>query len=114
MPTPAFSVRSPDRAAHAEGLIELCSRNYRGALSIGGDGTAARLVLGKRRVAVTRPRPSASSVRLGPRVAQLLIGTADPLEICRAAGARPRGDAARLLRVLFPAQHPQLQRGDRF
>jgi hypothetical protein len=73
-----------------------------------------RLALRDGAVRLAPRGPSPSSVRLGPRVAQLLIGTADPLEICDAAGARPRGDAARLLRVLFPAQHPQLHRADRF
>jgi len=89
-------------------------RRYQGTLSVAGDGAAARLALRNGKVQIAPPGPSSSSVRLGARVAQLLIGTADPLEICDAAGARPRGEAARLLPVLFPAQHPQLHRADRF
>ncbi len=89
-------------------------RAYRGTLSIAGDGAPVRLALRGGKVEVAPPGPSPASVRLGDRVAQLLIGTAGPLEICDAAGARPRGEAARLLAVLFPAQHPQLHRADRF
>lgn len=87
---------------------------YRGTLSIAGDGGAVRLALRDGKVRVAPPGPSPSSLRLGAWVVQLLIGTADPLEICDAAAARPRGDVARLLPVLFPAQHPQLHRADRF
>lgn len=89
-------------------------RDFRGSLSIGGDGAVVRLALRNGEVDVAPPGPSPSSVRLGARVAQLLIGSGEPLEVCEAAGARLRGDAARLLRVLFPAQHPQLHVADRF
>jgi hypothetical protein len=47
-------------------------------------------------------------------VARLLLGSDAPLEVCDAGKLRLTGDAARLVPVLFPAQHPQLTLADRF
>jgi hypothetical protein len=58
--------------------------------------------------------PGKSTLRAGWHLAQLLIGTDDPMETCEVGRIRLQGDAARLVPVLFPAQHPQLQLGDRY
>ena len=42
-------------------------------------------------------------------IAQLLLGTEDPAEIVAENGIAVRGDAKRLLPVLFPPQHPQME-----
>lgn len=87
---------------------------WRGALLIRGPEGAATLALAGGRVRVGPPAPSRSVVRGGFRLAQLLLGTDDPLEACAQGGIRLTGDAARLVPVLFPAQHPQLQLADRY
>lgn len=57
---------------------------------------------------------SKHAVRGGEEIAQLIISTAEPLEIAEVAPLRLSGDAKKLLPVLFPAQHPQLSPWDRF
>ena len=42
-------------------------------------------------------------------IAQLLLGTEDPAEIVAVNGIALHGDAKRLLPVLFPPQHPQME-----
>ncbi|MGC9455053.1 MAG: GNAT family N-acetyltransferase [Phycisphaerae bacterium] len=67
------------------------------------------------KVQVAAPQGRAKhAVRGGEEIAQLLIGTAEPLEIAEVAPLRLSGDAKTLLPVLFPAQHPQLSSWDRF
>lgn len=63
---------------------------------------------------VDQPGRSRHGVRGGEQIAQLLIGTDDPLEIADAAGLKLTGDAKALLPVLFPAQHPMLAEWDHF
>ena len=45
----------------------------------------------------------------GQAIAQLLLGTEDPAEIVAVNGIALQGDAKRLLPVLFPPQHPQME-----
>lgn len=71
-----------------------------------------RIQRGKLRIADADGR-ARHAVR-GGELAQLFIGTADPMEIAEIAPLRLTGDAKKLLPALFPPQHPQLSRWDRF
>lgn len=55
-----------------------------------------------------------SSIRGGEEIAQLLIGTNEPMETVAAGGIKLAGNAPLLLPVLFPAQHPMLAGVDRY
>jgi len=55
-----------------------------------------------------------SAIRGADEVAQLILGTDEPEEVCEAGRIRFSGDARRLVRVLFPAQHPMLESRDRY
>ncbi len=87
---------------------------YRGTLLVRGPEGAVGLALDRGHVRVVPAAPGTSALRAGWHLAQLLIGTDDPLETCEVGRIRLQGDAARLVPVLFPAQHPQLQLGDRY
>jgi predicted N-acetyltransferase YhbS len=88
---------------------------YRGALRVQGPEGAVGLALDRGRVRIVPPAAAGrSSVRAGWHLAQLLLGTDEPLETCERAEIRLAGDAARLVPALFPAQHPQLQLADRY
>ncbi|WP_437747570.1 GNAT family N-acetyltransferase [Sorangium sp. So ce1504] len=90
---------------------------YRGALTLASPEETATLRLDRGRVEVVRGRSAAgarSAVGGGWAVARLLLGSDAPLEVCDAGKLRLAGDAARLVPVLFPAQHPQLTLADRF
>ncbi|MFB3893831.1 MAG: GNAT family N-acetyltransferase [Phycisphaerae bacterium] len=54
------------------------------------------------------------AIRGGDHVAQLLIGTDEPLETARTGGMKLTGDARQLAEVLFPRQYPMLAGADRF
>jgi predicted acetyltransferase len=88
--------------------------DYRGQLSISSPEGAATLNINKGKVTLDRARSSKSHLKAGDEIAQLLIGTDEPLEICESAKIRLTGEAARLVPVLFPNQHPQLHNGDRY
>ncbi len=87
---------------------------YRGTLRIEGPEGAAGLTIDRGRARVVPAAAGRSSLRAGWHLAQLLLGTDEPLETCEVGRIRLAGDAARLAPVLFPAQHPQLQLGDRY
>jgi hypothetical protein len=108
-----LSAMEPELTARLAGS-ELA--RYRGTLLLRGPEGAAALALGRGAVkAVPAPRGRAEAeVRGGWPLARLLLGSDEPLAVCRAGGLRLAGDARRLVPVLFPAQHPQLQLADRF
>ena len=54
------------------------------------------------------------AVRGGEEIAQLLIGTDEPLEVAAAGGIRLSGEARRVLPVLFPNEHPCLPAWDHY
>jgi len=66
------------------------------------------------RVRVATGKTSKHAIRAGKELAQLLIGTDDPLAIIRQFGIRLSGDARQLVPVLFPARHPMLGAHDSF
>jgi hypothetical protein len=57
---------------------------------------------------------SRHTVRAGAELAQLVLGTTDPLEIVAQHGTKLAGDAKKLLPVLFPYQAPMLEGPDHF
>jgi predicted N-acetyltransferase YhbS len=87
---------------------------YRGTLRLEGPEGAAGLALDRGRVRVVPAPRGRTSLRAGWHLAQLLLGTDEPLETCEVGRIRLAGDAARLVPALFPAQHPQLQLADRY
>jgi hypothetical protein len=87
---------------------------YRGDLKIAGAEEIVGLRLGGGKVSLVDKPAGGSAIRGGHEIAQLLIGTDEPLELCEAGGIRLSGDAARLAAVLFPNQHPQLHQLDRY
>ena len=87
---------------------------WRGALLVADSRERAMLKIDRGRLAVGPPAKTAHAVRGGDEVARLLIGSAEPEEVVEAGRMRLSGDAAKLVRVLFPAQRPMLQSWDRF
>ncbi len=87
---------------------------YRGTLRIEGPEGAAGLAIDRGRARVVPAAAGRTSLRAGWHLAQLLLGTDEPMETCEVGRIRLAGDAPRLVPALFPAQHPQLQLGDRY
>lgn len=74
----------------------------------------AVLKISKGCVTVGEGKSSKHAIRAGKELAQLLIGTDDPLAIVRQFGIRLVGDARKLVPVLFPARNPMLSSRDGF
>ena len=87
---------------------------WRGRLSIRCEREAATLRIRDGRVAVEEGASPAHGIRGGHAIAQLLLGTDEPGETVESGGLRVRGDARRLLPVLFPRRDPVLSFADRF
>lgn len=49
-----------------------------------------------------------NSIEAGPELAQFVVGTEAPREAAEVAGMTLRGEAAQLVDILFPPQHPQM------
>jgi GNAT superfamily N-acetyltransferase len=90
-------------------------RGWRGGLVIADRNESATLAIRDGAVAV-RPGTTRTphAIRGGDAVAQLLIGTDEPLETARSCGIRLLGEARRLLPALFPNEHPMLHLADRY
>lgn len=89
---------------------------WRGSLLVSDPWQKAVLAIGRSTVRVadsSAGRPTAA-IRGGAEIAQLIIGTDNPGEIIDSARTRLAGDAAALIEVLFPAQHPVLGAWDFF
>lgn len=82
--------------------------DWRGEILIAGAGTEALLTVGDAGVTVASPGSAPSAIRGGHEIAQLLLGTDEPMEIVTANRTRLTGDAKELLGVLMPNQHPML------
>ncbi len=85
---------------------------WEGTVSIEADGQAASLAIGGAKVDVSDAVDSDHSVRGGQEVAQLLISTEVPDEVCEAGGITLAGDAGKLIEVLFPEQRGQMPNED--
>ena len=88
--------------------------DYRGELVVASPEESVGLKINRGKVAVVEKASSRNAIRGGHEIAQLLIGTDEPMEICEAGKMRLSGDAAQLLPVLFPNEHPQLHQADRY
>lgn len=96
-------------------LRDSCLSGWRGRLTIDSGRDAADLRIGKpgvRAAPCTSAGPHA--LRGGDAVARLLLGSEQPGEILHAPDIQVTGEAARLVRTLFPAQQPMLRPMDRF
>jgi predicted N-acetyltransferase YhbS len=88
--------------------------NWKGSLQVSDRRDRVRLEIDGG-VSVCRDRGRAAHrIEGGDAIASLLIGTDEPLETAAACGIKLHGQAARLLAVLFPAQHPMLHEADRY
>lgn len=87
--------------------------DWRGTLTIElrDDGTeeAVTLVVQDGGVKVRSGATGNNAIAGNQAIAQLLLGTEDPAEIVAVNGIALQGDAKRLLPVLFPPQHPQME-----
>jgi RNA polymerase sigma factor (sigma-70 family) len=90
---------------------------WSGALLVASGDERVALEIDRGQVRVAAPRSSrratgaaaaSAAVEGGPEIAQLIVGSEAPHEVVEAAGITLRGAAGRLLEVLFPAQHPQM------
>jgi predicted N-acetyltransferase YhbS len=87
---------------------------YRGELLVRGPEAGVGLKIAKGKVTVADRVSSKSALRGGFEIAQLLMGTGDPMETCESGQMRLSGEAARLVKVLFPNEYPQLHQADRY
>ena len=78
-------------------------------LRAGGTEEAVTLAFESGTVKVRPDASDGNAVAGNQAIAQLLLGTEDPAEIVAQNGIAVRGDANRLLPVLFPPQHPQME-----
>lgn len=78
---------------------DLIIANAEESVKLGIDGT---------RIMVVEGGESSHAVLGGQEIAQLIVGVRDPEETAEMASMRLTGDARRLVRVLFPAQDPQM------
>jgi hypothetical protein len=116
-----YVVRVVDLPALFEKLAPELGRRLAASPLAGWSGDLAlatadeRIVLGIERGRVevregrAAVRPAApNAIEGGPELAQLVVGGEAPLETVLGAGTALRGEAGRLLDVLFPPQHPQM------
>ncbi len=87
---------------------------WSGDLLIADAWERVTLAIRRRRLSVVPPRATRHAIRGREQVAQLLMGTDDPMEIVAASGMRLAGDARKLIGVLFPNQYPMLSGWDRY
>ena len=87
---------------------------WRGRLSVAWERQAAVLRIRDGEVEVEEGESSPHRISGAHAIAQLLLGTDAPEETVAAGGLRVRGDARRLLPVLFPRRDPVLSFADRF
>ena len=65
-------------------------------------------------VKVSPPRAAKHAIQGGDEIAQLLIGTDEPLDIADSYSIKLKGDARALIGVLFPNQRPIMRLCDQF
>jgi hypothetical protein len=86
---------------------------WRGTLSIDlrgeGGSQAVALAVGEAGIDVRDGAAGRNAIIGGQAIAGLLIGAEDAAETVAVHGIEVLGDAARLLPVLFPPQHPQME-----
>lgn len=85
---------------------------WSGVLSLEAAGHKASLSIGAGKVSATEWKTSDHSVSGQHEVAQLLIGSEAPDEVCEDGGLVVTGEAEQLLEILCPAQRPQMPNED--
>jgi hypothetical protein len=81
---------------------------WTGTISIEAAEQSATLSIGKNGITAREHSDSEHVIAGGQEVAQLIVGTEEPHEVCESGGINLSGDAAQLVSVLFPAQRPQM------
>ena len=86
---------------------------WRGTLSVrvreGDASQAVTLRVEDDGIVVRDGAVGANAIGGGQAIVQLLLGVEDAAEVAAVNGIEMRGEAARLLPVLFPPQHPQME-----
>jgi predicted N-acetyltransferase YhbS len=88
--------------------------SWRGRLLVADAREKVALAINRGKVSVAERAKTRHALRGGDEMARLLIGSDSPDEVVREGGMRLSGDARRLVRALFAAQHPRLGGPDRF
>ena len=60
-------------------------------------------------MAVLESGPAQHAIRGDQTIVQLVVGTEAPAEVVEMNGIQLEGDAEKLIQVLFPVQHPQME-----
>jgi hypothetical protein len=87
---------------------------WKGDLLISNARGKVLLRIDRSRIVLSGPGSSKHSIRGKEEIAQLILGTEEPEETIESGGIRVKGDAAELVRVLFPNQHPRLAPWDSY
>ena len=95
-------------------LRHSCLADWRGSLLVSDARETFSLVIDRSRVKLAPPARSKHRLAAGPHLAQLLIGSYEPVDIIEAADMKLAGDAPCLVEVLFPFLHPSLDPWDHF
>lgn len=94
-------------------LLDSELADWRGRLSIrlheGDTSQAVTLRVRDGGIAVQDGPVGPNTICGGQAIVQLLLGVEDAVEVVAANGIELQGEAARLLPVLFPPQHPQME-----
>ncbi|MCX7016914.1 MAG: GNAT family N-acetyltransferase [Candidatus Sumerlaeota bacterium] len=85
---------------------------WKGDLLIADAREKAILAIRDGRIQLAPSGNARDCIRGGDEIAQLLLGTEDPLDLAEAYGVRLKGQARALAPILFPRQHPILRRCD--
>lgn len=88
--------------------------DWRGRLLVSDAREKVSLVIDRSQVRVAAPVKSKHKIIGGNELARLLIGSEEPAEVIEAGRMKLTGDAAALVEVLFPNQHPMLNKWDRY
>ncbi len=88
--------------------------SWRGRVLVSDAREKVSLVIDRSRVKIAAPTKSKHRIAGGSEVAQLLIGSDEPSEVIEGGRMKLTGDAAELVEVLFPNQHPMLDSWDRY
>jgi hypothetical protein len=88
--------------------------NWSGRLLIADSRESAVLDIARGKVALSKAASANHAIRGGDEIAQLLIGTDNPLEVVERGDMKLTGQASTLVQALFPAQNPMLSPWDSF
>jgi len=87
---------------------------WTGSLHLDGGEESTSLELAAGRISVTDAPAGEHTLRAGPALGRLLIGSDDPVEIFRQEEMTCTGLAGEIAMVLFPNLHPMMSHWDEF